>query len=629
MSGIFGICEPGATIFQRELEPMLAAVALRDEADHDFVSVPSACLGVARRWPFQQSATIPGYAVAVDAEIYNQPELRSLVSASGGSASDYPLAVLLAKLYRERGPSFLNLLRGAFSLAVWEEKEQRLILAVDRLGVNSLYWRKQDGRILFGTRVGAIRSIQTDVPEVDRSALMQYLLFSCVPAPKTIYKGTQRILPGHMLVFENGRVRESKYWDIDYEESENREEKYWMEQVREGIRSSVHLYGQGQEAASTGAYLSGGTDSSSVVAFMSERFSPVNTFSIFFEEQRYSEIGFARVAAEHFKTKHNELCLRPSDAWDCIPRVTSYYDEPFANSSAVGAYLCARMAREKGMHTLLAGDGGDELFAGNSRYSTDKYFAVYHQIPVWIRRGLIEPITQAMPQNENWWTIPKRYVRRATIPNPTRIFSYNVFLSELPAQIFEPDYLREAPPKDWMNVATGHFKAANAKTELNRLLYLDVKMILADNDLRKVLGTAELAGVRATFPLLDYKLVELAARIPSGLKLKGMRKRYIFKKAMTGILPNAILNKTKHGFGVPVALWLSQDKRFDAMVDDLLSDSRTRQRGYFQPAYLDRLRAQSRGTDAHYYGEILWYLVALELWHREHLEVSSRSVSVG
>jgi asparagine synthase (glutamine-hydrolysing) len=179
-----------------------------------------------------------------------------------------------------------------------------------------------------------------------------------------------------------------------------------------------------------------------------------------------------------------------------------------------------------------------------------------------------------------------------------------------------------------MDVANRHFNAAKARSELNRLLYLDVKMILADNDLRKVAGTAELAGVRATFPLLDHKLVELSARIPSRLKLKGMEKRYIFKKAMKGILPDAILTKKKHGFGVPVALWLSQDKRFDVLVDDLLSDSRTRQRGYFQPAFLDRLRALSRGPDAHYYGEILWYLVTLELWHREHLEASHRSVPV-
>lgn len=628
MSGICGICQHGAPLDRHDVEPMLAALALPGEVDHELASSPSACFGVARRWPFQQVATIDGLAIAADAEIYNRKELVSLVGDIERDAWQFPLAVLLAHLYRLRGPSFVKLLRGVFSLAVWDEKEQRLLLAVDRLGVNSLYWRKEGGRVFFATRAGAVRAVQGLAAEVDRAALMQYLLFSSVPAPLTIYRGTHRILPGHVLLFDKGRLRESSYWDIEYAECEDRDENDWTEEVRDGIRSSVHVYLQDCEAESTGAYLSGGTDSSSVVAFMSERFSPVNTFSIFFEEQRYSEIGYARITAEHFRTKHNELCLRPSDAWDCIPQVTKYYDEPFANSSAVGAYLCARMARERGMSTLLAGDGGDELFAGNSRYATDKYFAAYHHIPAWIRHGLIEPVTRVMPRNESMWTLPKRYVRRANIPNPTRIFSYNVFLSEPATQIFEPDFLEEVPPNSWMDVANGHFNSAKAKSELNRLLYLDVKMILADNDLRKVAGTAELAGVRATFPLLDYKLVELSAHIPSRLKLKGMEKRYIFKKAMKGVLPDAILTKKKHGFGVPVALWLSQDKRFDVLVDDLLSDSRTRQRGYFQPAFLDRLRALSRGPDAHYYGEILWYLVALELWHREHLEASHRSVPV-
>jgi asparagine synthase (glutamine-hydrolysing) len=629
MSGIFGICQRGALIDKRDVEPMLAALVLPEEVDQEFAAFPSVCLGVARRWPFQQAVAIDGLAIAADAEIYNRKELASLLGDTPGDASQFPLAVLLAHLYRKCGPAFVELLRGAFSIAVWDEKEQRLLLAVDRLGVNSLYWREERGRIFFGARVGAVRAVQGESVEVDRAALMQYLLFSSVPAPLTIYQGTHRILPGHFLLFDGNRVRESSYWDIEYIESNDRDEGRWAEEVREGIRSSVGAYLQEREAESTGAYLSGGTDSSSVVAFMSERFSPVNTFSIFFEEQRYSEIGYARLIAEHFRTKHNELCLRPSDAWDCIPQITRYYDEPFANSSAIGAYLCARMAREKGMTALFAGDGGDELFAGNSRYATDRYFAAYHHIPAWIRHGLVEPVTRAMPQNERAWTLPKRYVRRANIPNPTRMFSYNVFLSEPPTQIFEPDFLEEVPPSSWMDVANGHFNVARAKAELNRLLYLDVKMILADNDLRKVAGTAELAGVRAIFPLLDYKLVELSARIPSRLKLKGMKKRYIFKKAMKGLLPNAILTKRKHGFGVPVALWLSQDKRFDLMVDDLLSDSRTRQRGYFQPAFLDRMRVLSRGPEAHYYGEILWYLVALELWHREHLEASRRSVPVG
>lgn len=628
MSGIFGICQPGRTIAQREVDSMRCALALADETDSTFVGGGSAYLGVARRWAWQQAAEVGGIYVAADAELYNVPELQALVEPSQADGEPN-VAELIALLYRKYGPQFVERMHGVFAIAIWDKNANRLMLVLDRLGVNSLYWRQEPDRLLFGSRIGAVRAVQTGSPTVSPSALMQYLLFSAVSAPMTIYSGIERMLPGHYLVFENGRVRQTCYWDIDYTERENLSEREWSDEVREGLRSAVQLHLLGRESTSTGAYLSGGTDSSSVVAFMSEKFREPQTFSIFFEEQRWNEIGYARITAEHFKAKHRELCVRPSDAWDAIPKIVSYYDEPFANTSAIGAYLCARMARKHGVTALLAGDGGDELFGGNSRYATDKYFAAYHKIPSWIRRGLIEPVTRAMPVNESKWTLPKRYVRRANIPLPNRVFSYNVFLSIPKGDIFDRDFLSQAPSEEWMSVAEGHFRTAKATTDLNRLLYVDMKMILSDNDLRKVLGTAELGGVRAVFPLLDYKLVELAASLPSRLKVKGFEKRYIFKKAMKGILPEAILTKTKHGFGVPVALWLSQDKRFDSLVNDLLTDSRTRERGYFQPTFLDRLRRLSRGPDAHYYGEVLWYLVALELWHREHLEAAPRSVEVG
>jgi asparagine synthase (glutamine-hydrolysing) len=188
--------------------------------------------------------------------------------------------------------------------------------------------------------------------------------------------------------------------------------------------------------------------------------------------------------------------------------------------------------------------------------------------------------------------------------------------------MFEPALLDTVPPATWLNVAEKHFQTAGAKGDLNRLLYLDVKMTLADNDLRKVLGTAELAGVRARFPLLDYQLAELSGRVPAALKMRGFEKRFIFKEAMKEILPHDVLYKKKHGFGVPVALWFLQDSRLETLVSDVLTDPRTRQRGYFRPAFLDHLLKLHRGKDAHFYGEMLWYLVALELWHRQHLERS-------
>ena len=203
------------------------------------------------------------------------------------------------------------------------------------------------------------------------------------------------------------------------------------------------------------------------------------------------------------------------------------------------------------------------------------------------------------------------------------MLSYNFFASENPEVVFAPGFLAETPPATWMEIANGHFNSAQATSELNRLLYLDVKLILADNDLRKVTGTAELCGVRVRYPLLDYRLAELSARIPAQLKLNGFQKRFIFKKAMQDILPREVLYKKKHGFGVPLGRWLLEDRQLNELVQDVLRDTRTRQRGYFQPAFYDRILHLHREENSGLYGEVVWYLLALELWHRQHFDATA------
>jgi asparagine synthase (glutamine-hydrolysing) len=626
MSGICGICEPGRTLIPAGIKAMLADLSLPGETGQLAPGNDSVALGVSQRWRFQQVASFAGVRIAADAELLNRQELTKSLQGGDYDPAGLTSAELLAHLYRERGVSFVELLDGVFSFALWDEEHRRLVLAIDRLGVNSLYWRKEGDRILFASRVGAIRSTQEAPATVNPAALVQYMLFSAVPAPMVIYQGIEKLRPGTCLVYEAGQIRQTRYWDLEYRESDNRDVAHWAREVREGMRSAVHRQLTNLAPEKTGAYLSGGTDSSSVVAFMNERQSPVNTYSIFFAEAVYSEVGFARTTAKHFRANHHELSLTSRDTYDSIPKIMEYYDEPFANSSAIGAYHCALMACESGVTTLLAGDGGDELFAGNERYATDKRFALYQHVPAWLRKGVIEPITALLPQNESRLSLPRRYVRRANIPLPRRIFSYHLLLSTPPEEMFEQGLLESAPPETWLDVAEEHFRSAVAESDLNRLLYLDVKMTLADNDLRKVLGTAEMAGVRARFPLLDYRLAELSGRVPAALKMRGFEKRFIFKEAMKEILPHDVLYKKKHGFGVPVALWFLQDPRLETLVADVLTDSRTRQRGYFRPAFLDHLLQLHRGKDAHFYGEILWYLVALELWHRQHLERSMESV---
>jgi asparagine synthase (glutamine-hydrolysing) len=620
MSGICGICEPGADLSRQSLAPMLTATAVSGELPPEGLSGRAAAMGVVRRWPFQQIAEISGVRIAVDADLYNLKPLTDFLGGQGLDPSSMSLAEQLARLYVLRGERFVEQLEGAFSLAIWDENKQRLILAIDRLGLKGLYWCQEASRLLFATRARAICAVQGRPTEVDPAAVMQFLLFSVVPAPLCIYRRLEKLRPGYLLAYQNGQVRQTRYWDLDYAESENHNVGHWAERVQQAMRSAVHLNLENCAPEQTGAYLSGGTDSSSVVAFINERCSPVNTFSIAFQESTYSEIEFARTISRRFKTNHHELRLAPEDAYQAIPKITQYYDEPFANSSAIGAYCCARMARERGCDTLLAGDGGDELFAGNERYASDKYFSIYHSVPRWFRRGVLEPVAGLLPAEDGWLSLPRRYIRRALIPNPRRILSYSLFLSIRPEEAFETGFLEQVAPETWLAIAEEHFRTARARTELNRLLYLDVKVTLADNDIRKVSGTAELAGVRVRYPLLDYRLAELTGTIPSDLKLRGFEKRYIFKQAMEGILPDQVLYKKKHGFGVPLGLWFLKDPRLNSLVQDILTDPRTRQRGYFRPEFFDKLTDLHRQDHVAFYGEALWYLIVLELWHREHLE---------
>ena len=626
MSGICGMYESGAEVSRSMLDAMLAALSLPGESGSVRSTGRSVALGAAKRWETQEVAELDGVRLAADTDITNWLDLRASLEGRGVPSSALSRAEVLARLYSLDGPDFLHKLEGAFSVALWDEKSNRLLLACDPLGIKRIYFRCSGERVFFASRVTAVVAADPQAAEVNSSAIMQFLLFSCVTAPLSIFRGVERLQPGFFVTFENGQMRQTRYWDLEYIESDNQDEKYWARQLREEMRAAVHRHLAECDTENTGAYLSGGTDSSSVVAFMSDCFKQVQACSISFPVTGYNEIEYARETARHFQSRHHELCLSPQDALDAIPRIVEYYDEPFANSSALASYHCALLAKRNGIDTLLAGDGGDELFAGNERYATDKRFAVYQSVPQWLRRGILEPLVNLLPSNGSALSLPRRYIRRANIPNPRRIFSYNVFLSTQPGDIFEQEFLRETPPDTWMQIADAHFNDARASSELNRMMHLDLKIILADNDLRKVSGTAEIAGVRVRYPLLDRRLAEFSGTIPTKLKLKGSQKRYIFKEAMRGILPERVLFKKKHGFGVPIGNWFLQDAGLRSLAQDVLNDSRTRQRGYFRAGFYDQVLDLHRRDHAAFYGEVIWYFVALELWHRQHLDsITARS----
>ena len=621
MSGICGMCEPGRELRADIIVSMLSSFRLKTSSAESVLGSKSIVVGCAGLTGQQSVACVDSVLVAADADLVQLSQAAGALSISESEAHAMPKAELIARLYRLLGLSALDVLHGAFSVAIWDTAQQRLLLAIDRFGVKSLYWRREDQRLLFGSRLSAIRAEQAVPPQVNPSAIMQFLLFSAIPAPLSSDLGTKKLQPGRALVFSDGRTQELQYWDLTFPESNDTRTARWAGELRDEIRAAVRRHVVDLRTDCTGCFLSGGTDSSSIVAFATELCGQTQSFSIVFDDDKFSELDYVNIAAAKFRTRHFQKFLVAQDVSDAVDKMIEAFDEPFANSSAIGSYYCALNAREQGVTTLLAGDGGDELFAGNERYASDKRFALYQRVPQWLRRTVIDPAVFLLPKGDSKWSLPRRYVLRANIPNPRRILSYGLFLGLPPEEIFETAFLEEIGTENWLAIPEEHFRRAQATSELNRLLYLDVKMTLADNDLRKVCGTAKLAGVNVRFPFLDDSLAELSGRIPAGLKLKGFEKRYIFKEAMRGALPDRILYKKKHGFGVPVAKWLLTDVRMQNLMNDLLHDPGTRQRGYFLPGFVERLASLHR-KQPDYYGEILWYLLALELWHRRYMDKS-------
>jgi asparagine synthase (glutamine-hydrolysing) len=384
------------------------------------------------------------------------------------------------------------------------------------------------------------------------------------------------------------------------------------------MRSAVSLNMSGVDSSQLGCFLSGGTDSSSVAGLMSQcAKQPARTFSIGFDDPRYNEIEYARLAAAHYKSRHYEYFVTPDDILRLIERAVPAYDEPFGNSSIIPTYYCARLAAENGVTHLLAGDGGDELFGGNARYLEDQVFQNYGSIPGCIRRRVMEPLVTA---GRSWTSLrlfdqASRYIRRSNINVPDRLFSYS-FLSSVPnAQLFTSDFLASVREHHPLTPARNYFAAAPAQNDLNRWLYLDLKITIADNDIRKVTVMSKLAGVTPRYPLLDPALAEFAGTIPARLKVRGPHLRYLFKKAMAGILPPQIIAKRKHGFGLPYCVWLLEHKRLRDFTLDVLGSVRFQQRGYFRKGVSEWLWSQYENVHQSFYGEILWEFLMLELWH--------------
>ena len=534
-------------------------------------------------------------------------------------------AQALADLYEREGPHGVRHLRAGFAVLVWDEEKRILVLAVDHVGIRRLYYAVDGRQASFASRASALLAVPGVDGSVNPTVVFQYLNFGYVPAPASIHRGIHRVPPGHLVTISDRGVVLEKYWDVTFTEARVAPVTAAAEIYRRTEQSVARLISSAP-IKETGAFLSGGTDSSTVVGLMTRLTGErINAFSIGFGEKRYDELGYAEVTARHFGAALHSHTIAPAEALQVLPCLVESYDEPFGNDSAIGTFCCARLAEQCGMKRLLAGDGGDEIFGGNERYRTDAIFARYHRIPSVLRQTMVEPLLRALPGSDgslvDW---ARRYVHRANIPNPYRFYSYGFFFMHEGAELLAPDFLAAAGQAAPHDVVDGHWRHAAADAELNRLLYLDLKLTIGDNDLHKVNRTAELAGVQVAFPMLDLPLVEFMATLPARYKVRGLDKRYLFKRAFSELLAPATLNKRKHGFGVPVSVWLRENRGFADLARDTLLAASARIRPWFRPGALEHLFRLHAGDVTPYYGSILWTVLMLELWHRHHASAGSR-----
>ena len=524
-------------------------------------------------------------------------------------ARDQNPAMAVARGWVRFGEVLPTLMQGNFAFAVLEPLKKKAFLALDRVGAERLCYAKHGDQLVFGSSVQSVAAHPAVGPVIDPQAIYDYLYFHTIPAPRSLYQSVHKLLPGQALTLKNGQLVAAFYWQADYTPVDA-----GFDPLRRDFRNLLEQAVRDADAPATAAFLSGGTDSSTIVgALTAARGAPVNTFSIGFDADGFDEMEYARCAAERYGSRSHEYYLKPADIVTAIPIIAREYDEPFGNDSAAPTYFCARAAREAGFENMLAGDGGDEIFGGNARYAKQRLFEAYARLPAVLRRGLIEPVANA-PGLSNRFPLSKlkSYVAQAHVRLPLRLESYN-FLHRTPLdQIFAADFIRAVDPSSTDAALNEVYARTSSDHYINRLMHLDLKFTLADNDLRKVGAMTEAAGIEVHYPLLDDRLVAFANHLPVDYKVRGQKLRWFFKKALDDLLPEKIINKSKHGFGLPFGVWSTQYAPLGDLVGDSLSDFK--KRGLIQPAYLDHMLAMQRGQHASYYGVMIWVVMMLEQW---------------
>jgi len=545
-------------------------------------------------------------------EIWNYQELRKELLEKGHQFRTNSDTETIVHAYEEYGIDCVARLHGMFAFAIWDARRRRLLLARDRAGKKPLYYTQLNGNLLFGSEIKSLLYHPDVKRKADTQALADFLSVRYVPGPATLFANIYKVLPGHWLLYENDTLREECYWDYAFGQTENRP----IEEYMQGIRQHVHRAVEERMIADVpvGAFLSGGIDSSIVTGIMSQLTNkPIQTFAVGFDEEGYSELPYAKLAAEHFGTEHHELVVKSSDLAAYWPLLTWHRDEPVSEPSDLGVYLVSKLAR-KFVKVVLSGEGGDELFAGYPKYVVD-WMARYYQIfPTPIRDNVITPLLEQLPYSMRKL---KTAARNLSQPVPQRWMSwFGIFNGQLKEKILS-DSIKSSIDIDSSRVFQRWLSNNPQRDNLSSMLYLDTKIWLPDNLLMKGDKMTMAASLEARMPLLDYHLTEYAASIPSNVKVKAFKAKYLFKRTYSDFLPEAILTRKKMGFNVPTGIWFREGQR--NLITRLLLSERARDRGYLDDAFVAKLLRDHLDGKTNYQAQ-LFTLASLELWFRVFID---------
>jgi asparagine synthase (glutamine-hydrolysing) len=499
--------------------------------------------------------------VMLNGEIYNYPELRKEMLEKGHILATRSDTETIVHLYEEYGEECFARLRGMFAVVIWDSNQRKLLMARDRVGKKPLFYSADSKRVLFGSELKALLAGDNLSRDMDPQALSDYFSFGYIPAPKTIYRSVRKVLPGHYIsVSRDGSLRETSYWKLSFGETEDLSEGDWCERLRHELCEATRI--RLMSDVPLGAFLSGGLDSSAVVATMARLMNqPVTTCSIGFEVPQFDESKYARQVAEQFHTQHHEQVVQP-DALAIVDKLAWHYDEPFADSSAIPTYYVSGIAR-KYVTVALGGDGGDENFAGYRRYQFDVMEnRVRARVPAGIRSSIFGPLGRWYPPLA--WA-PRMFRAKATFQSLARsplegyFNSISIFRPGEKSKLFQKDFQNQLAGYDSIEVLRYHYDRADTEDPLSRIQYVDIKTYLPDDILTKVDRASMAVSLEVRAPLLDHRLMEMAARMPASLKLRGREGKYIFKKAMEPKLSRDILYRSKQGFAVPLAHWFRNE----------------------------------------------------------------------